>query len=296
MKIYLPSDLSENHIAASIGLISDTHMPQRWAALPDAVFDVLDGVDLLLHAGDVGELWVLDQLSQIGPLVAVHGNDDTPATQRELPYQQVVVVAGQRMLLWHSHYPDRSEELASRQGEAMEARLDRLAERGRGAGAKIAISGHWHIPFAHQQGDVLLINPGALASGNHTLRQLRQTVALLFIRDDGAPFVSHVDLAQPDRIYHPPVDWGRGFQANAIHFSASILSPGLAEQMDAINELLFAPGADALRAAWLRVAHRCWAGEQAVMTGLDFLGEVSQDADISPAIVQKIEGLLAGLE
>jgi putative phosphoesterase len=60
-------------IVARIGLISDTHMPQRCAALPDAVFDALKGVDLILHAGDVGELWVLDHLSTIAPVVAVHG-------------------------------------------------------------------------------------------------------------------------------------------------------------------------------------------------------------------------------
>src|SRR3712207_2339587 len=92
-------------IAACIGLVSDTHMPERCAELPAALFEALRGVDLLLHAGDVGELWVLNRLSAIAPVVAVHGNDDTPDSQRELPYQQVVAVAGRRILLCHSHYP-----------------------------------------------------------------------------------------------------------------------------------------------------------------------------------------------
>ncbi|MBC8074637.1 MAG: hypothetical protein H7Y32_01055, partial [Chloroflexales bacterium] len=52
-------------VVACIGLVSDTHMPQRCAALPPALFAALRGVDLLLHAGDVGELWVLDQLSAL---------------------------------------------------------------------------------------------------------------------------------------------------------------------------------------------------------------------------------------
>jgi hypothetical protein len=82
---YLPLGLSENRIVARIGLISDTHMPARCADLPAAVFDVLRSVDVVLHAGDVGELWVLDQLSAIAPVIAVHGNDETAEAQRELP-------------------------------------------------------------------------------------------------------------------------------------------------------------------------------------------------------------------
>ena len=290
---YLPPNLSQDRIEATIGLISDTHMPERCATLPETTFEVLWGVDLLLHAGDVGELWVLDHLSRIAPLVAVHGNDDTVAARRELPYQQVITVAGQRILLWHSHYPDRAEELASRQGDAMEARLDRLADRGRRAGAKIAVSGHWHVPFVHRHRDVLLINPGAIASGNHTLRQLRQTVALLFIRDDGVPFVSQVNLAQPDRIYQSSADWAEGFRANSVRFEASILSPYLAERMEAVNAILFSEESpQAVKEAWLRVAHRCWAGEQELITGPDFLAEARQDTEIPAEIIQAIEAAL----
>jgi len=69
----------------TLGLISDTHLPDRLRALPPEVFDALDGVDLILHAGDVGTLAVLDQLSTIAPVVAVHGNDDSAEAIRELP-------------------------------------------------------------------------------------------------------------------------------------------------------------------------------------------------------------------
>ena len=54
-----------------IGLVSDTHMPERCDALPASLCAALGGVDLLLHAGDVGELLVLDRLSAIAPVVAV---------------------------------------------------------------------------------------------------------------------------------------------------------------------------------------------------------------------------------
>ena len=192
--LLLPKGLSLERIVARIGLISDTHMPQRCTALPASVFDVLQDVDVILHAGDVGKLWVLERLSNIAPVIAVHGNDDTKEAQRELPYQQLVSVAGQRILLWHSHYPDTTEEQASRGGE-WKPKLIRQAERGKRVGAKIVVFGHAHIPLTYQYGDMLLINPGALASGGLFTRQEIQTVALLFISEDGTSFVTHVDLA-----------------------------------------------------------------------------------------------------
>ena len=68
---YLPAALKRDDLAAVVGLISDTHMPLRRRTLPPVLFDVLRSVDFLLHAGDVGELWVLDQLSAIAPVFAV---------------------------------------------------------------------------------------------------------------------------------------------------------------------------------------------------------------------------------
>src|SRR5205807_1965311 len=70
-----------------LGLVSDTHLPQRCDALPPGLFEALRGVDLVLHCGDAGELWALDQLGAIAPVVAVHGNDDTADAQRALPRQ-----------------------------------------------------------------------------------------------------------------------------------------------------------------------------------------------------------------
>ena len=59
-----------------IGLISDTHGLVR-----PGVHDALAGVELILHAGDVGE-GVLDELATIAPVAAVYGNTDAPASRR----------------------------------------------------------------------------------------------------------------------------------------------------------------------------------------------------------------------
>ncbi|NTV63511.1 MAG: metallophosphoesterase family protein, partial [Oscillochloris sp.] len=117
-----------DQVIARIGLIADTHMPDRLPALPDALGVALAGVDMILHAGDVGELRVLDLLGTIAPVVAVHGNDDTLESQRELPYQQLISVGGLRLLLTHAHYPDRQDELVSRRDDSWYPKLDRRAE------------------------------------------------------------------------------------------------------------------------------------------------------------------------
>lgn len=176
---FLPPTLPAERVRACVGLISDTHMPQRLAALPSAVFSVFQGVDLLLHAGDVGNLAVLDQLSTIAPVIAVHGNDDTPEAQTALPYQQVITVHGQRILLWHSHFPDRVDELYSRRHDEftpysasilapeLEANLDYLRTQFATMGFEQAM-GPW-LRVAHRC--------WAGAQATMTLADLRQAVA-----------------------------------------------------------------------------------------------------------------------
>ena len=219
---YLPPELPAGRVIARIGLISDTHMPARCAEMPAAVFDVLRGVDLLLHAGDVGELWVLDRLSAIAPVIAVHGNDETAEVQRELPYQQLVVAGGVRILLTHGHHPDRTQEMEFRKDDRWPPKLARRAAMGRRAGARVVVFGHIHIPLTDEREGLLLINPGAIAAPNPTVQQRIQTVAILFIRDDGAPFVTHIDLARPDQPFMPHIDWQAGFRSAHARFTTPL--------------------------------------------------------------------------
>lgn len=292
---FLPPTLPLDRVIAVIGLISDTHMPQRLAALPPALFTLFQGVDLLLHAGDVGQLTVLDQLSAIAPVIAVHGNDDTSEAQSELPYQQVITLHEQRILLWHSHFSDRIDELYSRRHDEFLPQLSRSLARARRCGARVVVFGHWHIPLVYEEEGVMVINPGALASGNPFTRQLRQTVALLFWRDDGVPFVSHVDLAAPDRIYTPATDWSASFSTAAAPFCASILAPELEANLDYLRTQFARFGFEQAMLPWLRVAHRCWAGEQEIITLADLLQEVRTGPELSSDHKAQYEAILANL-
>jgi len=279
---WLPPNLPPARVVARIGLISDTHIPQRCAALPASLATIFAGVDLILHAGDLGELWVLNELSKIAPVVAVHGNDETAAAQRELPYQQVITVAGQRILLWHSHYPDRVDELHSRRGDEIRAKLERSFARGQRSGARIVVFGHWHIPILLEDNGVLAINPGALASGSGFTRQLQRSVALLFLRDDGQPFVRFVDVDQPERSLTPWTGAPDSFETMLRTLSASIVAPEIEANRAALMQQLEAIGLERLMPAYLRLAHRCWAGELALITKAVFLAELDGDEELSP--------------
>lgn len=288
---FLPAGWPRRHTTV-LGLLSDTHMPERWPSLPPALFQALHGVDLLLHAGDVGELWVLDQLSAIAPVVAVHGNDEPPAATGALPYQQTVVAAGQRVVVTHAHFLDRQAELASRVGDEWGPKLDHRAAFGHRAGASLVVFGHTHIPMAVNRNGVLLINPGALASGNYITRQTTQTVARLYLRDDGARQVTHVDLAAPDRPYDAAVNLATGFRAALDRYSASIVTPDLASRWSE----LWRTGRQApelFREALLPLCHRRWAGDPSLISGAELLAALGE-ASVPAGLLAEIERILSG--
>lgn len=265
---YLPPDLDPARVVACLGLISDTHIPDRWPELQPAIFSALAGVDLILHAGDVGELRVLDQLSVIAPVVAVHGNDETAEAQAALPYQQLLSIEGTRILLCHSHMPDRAAELASRVGDQWGPRLARNAQRAQEVGATIYISGHLHIPLVVQVDGVWLINPGAIASGSPTTRQIIQTVALHYLRDDGRPFVVHIDVTHEPHVHEAWVDWDAGFEAAHGRYLDSVLTPDLMPIVEGFRHSQFAddPRAREMVAA---LARPVWAGNKGQISVAD---------------------------
>jgi predicted phosphodiesterase len=199
----------------------------------------------------MGELWVLDQLSAIAPVVAVHGNDDTVDAERELPYQQVIAVAGRRILLWHSHFPDWKEEMASRVHNDLRRGIQRSIDRGKSAGANIVVFGHWHIPLVHRashaNGDLLIINPGALASGNEFTRMLVNSVALLFIEVSGNVSVVHIDLSAPETKFEPQIDLDAGFSTVADAYARSILGPEVMPVVHFLRENLSRDEISAIR-------------------------------------------------
>jgi len=85
-----------------VGAVADTHCPEFLDRLPDRIFEVLEGVDLILHAGDVDGEDTLESLRRLAPVEAVRGDHDrslvTLPKSRELTVEgkRIVVVHGQR--------------------------------------------------------------------------------------------------------------------------------------------------------------------------------------------------------
>lgn len=265
-----------------IGVISDTHCPDRCLFYPASLGEALEGVDLILHAGDVGELWVLDALSGIAPVVAVHGNDDSADAQRELPYKQITTVNGIRLLLCHGHEQDHEREMATRRIDAWEPKLDWLAAMGRSAEAQILVYGHTHIPMVLEHHGITLLNPGGIASGSAFSRQIIRTVARLTIGPSGDASIRHVDLSAPEHPYDPGFDPARGFAAAASLHEETILSPDLRKLLPRLQDLTF-DNLDAVKKCFCRLSHECWAGRKDLILARDVVQAFSEDSNLSEA-------------
>ncbi|MHB9091726.1 MAG: metallophosphoesterase family protein, partial [Chloroflexota bacterium] len=82
-------------------MVSDTHISVRARHLPAPLLAALRGVDLILHAGDLVALSVLDELATVAPVEAVHGNVDGWEVINALPRTRIVQAGGKRIGLVH---------------------------------------------------------------------------------------------------------------------------------------------------------------------------------------------------
>ena len=130
-----------------IAVISDTHLPRGSRRLPEECVDRLRAADLILHAGDLMRLPVLEQLESYGPVVAVHGNVDDSEVCAALPEVTSVDAGAVTIGLVHDAGPAKG-------------RLARL--RGRFPDADAVVFGHSHVPLHERAPDGFQIfNPGS---------------------------------------------------------------------------------------------------------------------------------------
>lgn len=150
---------------ARLGVVADTHIPDRLKALPPRLFEVLDGVDLILHAGDISHPRVLDELRRLAPVVAVQGNRDIfYRASRSLPVDLIVEVGTMRIGMTHGHGGLAGyikEKLAYL---TVGYYLNRYDERVRSRFHQVhaIVFGHSHYPVNQVRRGVLMFNPGAV--------------------------------------------------------------------------------------------------------------------------------------
>jgi putative phosphoesterase len=130
-----------------IAIVSDTHMPRGARRVPEACVEVMRDAELIVHAGDLSGVEVLDWLESLGPPVrAVQGNVETAAVRKRLPDSLEFSAEGHRIAVVHDAGPAKG-------------RLERM--RLRFPEAVAVVFGHSHLPLHEEADGFQIFNPGS---------------------------------------------------------------------------------------------------------------------------------------
>jgi uncharacterized protein len=131
---------------ARVIILADTHIPKVSTPLPRALLEDCEQADLIVHAGDLIEMSVLDELGRLAPTKAVYGNMDRPEVRSILPEQTVTSVEGRRIGVIHGWGPPMGIERRV---------LSRFS------GVDVIVFGHTHKALVEERKGTLLVNPGS---------------------------------------------------------------------------------------------------------------------------------------
>ena len=149
-----------------VAVLADTHGPRFWKGCPPGVARALEGVDLVLHAGDVCEPGVLDELAAYAPVLVVRGNNDgEDVAAWGAPEVLETSLDGVRVAMVHDSGP------ATGRGRRLRRRFP---------DADLVVFGHSHIPWDEVHDGQRHFNPG---SPTDKRRQPRPTLGELVLRD-----------------------------------------------------------------------------------------------------------------
>jgi len=126
-----------------IGVVSDTH-----GNIHPKVFDHLEGVNMILHAGDIGGEDVLAELETIAPVKAVLGNTDTFPMTKRFKAREIMEICGRKVYLTH---------------RVLEGiyKLSKVMEEINREGPDIVVFGHTHEQYSKMIEGILFFNPGS---------------------------------------------------------------------------------------------------------------------------------------
>jgi uncharacterized protein len=160
----IKKELPKLEATKTVGLISDTHVPKRAMCIPKKVFEIFENVDYIIHAGDLVELSVVDELEQIAPVLAVHGNMDGLEVTSAFPSFNSLKVFDWKIGITHDPNillgPNKMNESSQN-------------------GFDVFVYGHTHVAEIRWEGRILYINPGSATDPTSVLA--KPSVALLKI-------------------------------------------------------------------------------------------------------------------
>lgn len=150
-----------------LGAVSDSH-----GLLRPRVAEFLQGVQAIVHAGDVGKIHVLEQLERIAPVYAVRGNVDLVPPCSDLPESLVLTACGQRILVTH------------------------ILEEADPEGFDLVVCGHSHIPKISTVGSACCLNPGSIGPRRF---KLPVSIGYITVSSEGAldPELRTVEIGSP---------------------------------------------------------------------------------------------------
>jgi len=132
----------------NIGVVSDTHNSD--AGIPNKILESLKNMDMILHAGDLMELKILESLKSVCKDVkAVWGNMDSKDIRKQLPEKQIISVGKYRIGLTHG-------------SGAPAFLIELVTDIFKSDNVNIIIFGHSHYPINERRGKILYFNPGSL--------------------------------------------------------------------------------------------------------------------------------------
>jgi hypothetical protein len=151
-----------------IGVISDTHIPINAQKISAEIRSLFKDSDLILHAGDLISIEVIDELKKIAPVAAVSGNMDQLEVKSKLPNKQVVKIDKYRIGLIHDpgNLKNKKEVLDK---YFKDEKLD------------ILIYGHTHMPLCEKYQGIVFFNPG---SATDTIFAPYKSVGIIFLNKD----------------------------------------------------------------------------------------------------------------
>lgn len=147
-----------------LGVIADTHLQKATRELEKLLLGPFRDVDIILHAGDITELAVLE-VFQAKEILAVCGNMDSPFVRSQLPIQRVLNAGKFKIALMHGW--------GAPQG--IEERI-----QGEFKGMDCIVYGHTHAPSLNIRDGIVFFNPGAFGSG---FTSEKRSVGLLDVND-----------------------------------------------------------------------------------------------------------------
>jgi len=168
-------NLNDNMI---IGLISDTHIPDRVDKIPVTVKETFKNVDLIIHAGDFTSIRAKRELEKIAPVLAVQGNMDR-ANNLDLPKSIKKNIDGIEIGVKHGEVYPKGD---TQQLYYIAKELD----------VEVLISGHTHQAFIEKIDDVLLLNPGS-----PTVPRLTDPTVMLMTIENGEIDVEIKKIGSP---------------------------------------------------------------------------------------------------